>query len=151
MVLCWIALPILALLGIFSVKYRRLAAESLECLFKTATFRRCNSRLDDRIKSQISGHLLKFSPRSAKFFYTNYKIISLILLIIFLWSTYASAAAIYNYIQHGNCNDPDSDDFCILDINKEEEQIVSCENQKPVQQIPDEGFSDLYQPCPCAT
>jgi hypothetical protein len=115
MVLCWIALPVFAILGIFSAKYRKLTAESLECLFKTATFRKCSSGLDDRIKSQITGKLLKFSPHSARFFYKHYKIISLILLVVFVWATYASAVGIYNYAQYGNCNGPDSDAFCILD------------------------------------
>jgi len=58
--LCWIALPIFAVLGIFSAKYRKLTIESLECLFKTATFQKCKSGLDDRIKSQITGKLLKY-------------------------------------------------------------------------------------------
>jgi len=113
--LCWIALPIFAVLGIFSAKYRKLTVESLECLFKTATFQKCKSGLDDRIKSQITGKLLKFSPATAKVFYKHYKIISLILLILFAWSTYASAVGVYNYIEYGNCNGPSSDEFCILD------------------------------------
>lgn len=115
MVLCWIALPVFAVLGIFSAKYRKLASESLECLFKTATFQRCKSGLDDRIKSQITGNLLKFSPASARFFYKHYKLISLVLLVLFIWSAYVSVVGIYNYVQYGNCNGPDSDGFCILD------------------------------------
>lgn len=115
MVLCWIALPIFAILGIFSAKYRKLTVESLECLFKTATFQKCKSGLDDRIKSQITGKLLKFSPASARFFYKHYKIASLILLIVFIWSGWVGGVAIYNYIEYGNCNGPDSDEFCILD------------------------------------
>lgn len=115
MVLCWVALPVFAFLGIFSVKYRRLTKEALECLFKTVTLRKCQSGLDDRIKSQITGKLLKFSPKSARFFYRNYKVISFILVIIFLWSTYVSGVAIYNYVEYGNCNGPDDNGFCILD------------------------------------
>ncbi len=115
MVLCWVALPIFAILGIFSLRFRKLAAESLECLFKTATFRKCSSGMDDRIKSQITGKLLKFSPLSARFFYKYYKIISLILLIVFIWSGYVGGAAIYNYAVYGNCNGPDSDEFCPFD------------------------------------
>ncbi len=115
MVLCLIALPIFAILGIFSVKYRRLVVESLECLFKTVTFQKCKSGLDDRIKSQITGKMLKFSPSAARFFYANYKIISLILLIVFIWSGWVGGVAIYNYVVYGNCNGPDSDKFCILD------------------------------------
>ncbi len=115
MVLCWIALPVFAFLGIFSVKYRQLTKESLECLFRTVTLGKCKSGLDDRIKSQISGKILKFSPRTARFFYRNYKVISFLLLVVFLWSTYAGAMGVYNYAVYGNCNGPDSDGFCILD------------------------------------
>jgi hypothetical protein len=127
MVLCWIALPIFAILGIFSAKYRKLTKESLECLFKTATFRKCSSGLDDRIKSQISGKLLKFSPHSARFFYKHYKTISLILLIVFIWSTYVGAVGIYNYVEYGNCNGPDSDAFCILDPAGTNSATSTCE------------------------
>lgn len=115
MVLCWIALPVFAVLGIFSAKYRKLTKESLECLFKTATFQKCSSGLDDRIKSQITGNLLKFSPRSARFFYKNYKILSLIFVALLLWSAVVSVQGVYNYIEYGNCNGPNDDGFCILD------------------------------------
>lgn len=115
MVLCWVALPVLAILGIFSAKYRKLTRESLECLFKSVTLQRCSSGLDDRIKSRISGMLLKVSPGSARFFYKYYKVVSFILLILFLWSLYVSAVGVYNYVEYGNCNGPDSDGFCILD------------------------------------
>jgi protein-disulfide isomerase len=71
--------------------------------------------LDDRIKSQITGKLLKFSPTTARFFYKHYKIISLILVVVFVWSAYNAGVGIYNYIEYGNCNGPDSDAFCILD------------------------------------
>jgi hypothetical protein len=157
MVLCWLALPVFAVLAIFSAKYRRLTAESLECLFKTATFRKCSSGLDDRIKSQITGKLLKFSPRSAGFFYKNYKIISLIFLVVFIWSTWVSAVAIYNYVEHGNCNGPeDPNGFCIIDSVVGSEQpnvatnvdLVSCEHGEVVDSVALEEAGD-YEPCPC--
>ncbi|MBU0760895.1 MAG: hypothetical protein KJ858_04340 [Nanoarchaeota archaeon] len=147
--LCWIALPVFAFLGIFSVKYRRLTRESLECLFKTATFQKCRSGLDDRIKSKISGNLLRFSPGTARFFYKNYKAISFILLIVFLWSTYASGTAVYNYVKYGNCNGFDEDGFCILDVIDGGDQIVSCENDTHVQEVVSEDSVGLYEPCPC--
>ena len=149
MVLCWVALPVFAVLGIFSVKYRRLAKESLECLFMTATFRKCQSGMDDRIKSQITGRLLKFSPKSARFFYKNYKVISFVILVVFLWSAYASGTAIYNYAVHGNCNGPDSDGFCVLDVDDGEDQLVSCEDENIMENVSEEGFADMYEPCPC--
>ena len=115
MVLCLIALPIFALLSIFSVKYRRLTADALECLLKTATFRKCKSGLDNKIKAGLTGKVLKVSPRVAGFFYRHYKIISWIVLVLFLWSMVVSVIGINNYVRYGNCNGPSSDGFCVFD------------------------------------
>ncbi|MFH1063613.1 MAG: thioredoxin domain-containing protein [Candidatus Woesearchaeota archaeon] len=115
MVLCFIALPVFAILGIFSLKYRKLALESLDCMFRTVTFRKCRSGLDDRIKSRITGKMMKHSPHAAKFIYRNYKLFSWIILLILIWSTYESGIGVYNYVQYGNCNGPESTGFCMLD------------------------------------
>ncbi|NCN99237.1 hypothetical protein COU62_00920 [Candidatus Pacearchaeota archaeon CG10_big_fil_rev_8_21_14_0_10_35_219] len=114
MVLCIIALPVFAILGLFSVKYRQLASESLDCMFRTVTFRRCQLGLDDRIKSDLTGKLMKRSPALARFFYNYYKLISWIVLVLFIWSAYATGVGLYNYYLYGNCNGPDSDGFCLL-------------------------------------
>ncbi len=114
MVLCWIALPVFAFLGLFSLKYRQLTKDSLECLFKTLTLRKCSSGLDDRIKANITGKLMTKSPASAKFFYNNYKLISVIILIVMIVATYFTSVGIYNYVKYGNCNGSDSSEFCII-------------------------------------
>jgi len=106
---------VFAILGIFSIKYRKLTLDALHCLFRTATLRKCESGLDDKIKADFTGRALKLSPKTARFFYKNYKIISWIVLIIFIWSIYISSVGIYNYITYGNCNGEDSNDFCIFD------------------------------------
>ena len=115
MVLCWIALPVFAVLGIFSVRYRKLTLDSLDCMFRTVTLRKCSSGLDDKIRADVTGTFLKFSPRTAKFFYKNYKIISFIIMALFLVSSYFTAVGTYNYVKYGNCNGPESDGFCIFD------------------------------------
>ncbi len=119
MALCLLALPIFAVLSIFSIKYGKLTKDALDCLFRTITFRKCHSGLDDKIKSDISGTLLRFSPKTAKFFYNNYKLFSWLILIIFIWSTYISAIGVYNYTQYGNCNGPEEVGFCVLDPTHE--------------------------------
>ena len=115
MVLCLIALPLFAVLGVFSVRYRKLFLESLDCLCKKATFRPCKSGLDDRIKSKVSGSLLRYSPSLAKVFYKHYNIVALLFTGLLLWSLVVSGIGIYNYSYYGNCNGPDSDGFCMLD------------------------------------
>lgn len=115
MVLCLIALPVFAILGIFSLRYRKLTKDALHCLFRTATLRKCESDLDDRIRSNISGHLLRYSPRTGAFFYKHYRLISFLILALFIWSAYAGGVGIYNYALYGNCNGPQSTGFCPLD------------------------------------
>ncbi|MFH1409595.1 MAG: thioredoxin domain-containing protein [Nanoarchaeota archaeon] len=115
MVLCFIALPIFALLGIFSVRYRRLAADAIDCAFRTLTLRKCRSNLDERIKSAIAGKAMKVSPGLAKFFYHNYVVLSWVLVAIFIWSTIVSGIGVYNYALYGNCNGPADTGFCVFD------------------------------------
>ena len=123
MALCIIALPVFAILGIFSLKYRRLAVESLHCLFRTATFRPCRSGLDERIKSSITGKAMRYSPRTAGFIYKHYKILSLLFLALLLLSTYWTAIGAYNYWKYGNCNGPEDTGFCMFDPTGENSKI----------------------------
>lgn len=119
MVLCLIALPIFAILGIFSVKYRKLAKDSLHCIFHTITLRKCESGLDDRIKSSITGTLLKLSPKLAGFTYRHYQLLTWIMVILFLWSGYQSTISLQNYWLYGNCNGPTEIGFCLLNPTSE--------------------------------
>lgn len=66
MVLCIIGIVLFSILGIFSAKYRELAKESFRCVFKMATFRPCDSTLDQKLKSKITTKLMKASPSLAK-------------------------------------------------------------------------------------
>ena len=144
MVLCLLALPIFAVLAIFSVKYRKLTKDSLECLTKTVTFRKCSSGLDDRIRSDITGTFLKFSPKTARFFYKHYKVISWIILILFLLSTYYSAVGVYNYAKYGNCNGEQSTAFCIINsAEKGSENFIDG----AVRLVKNSYFKLTGQPC----
>lgn len=127
MVLCLIALPVFAVLSIFSIKYKKLTADALECLFKTIQLRKCESGLDDRIKADLTGKVLTLSPRTAHFFYLHYKIISWVIVIIFIWSMFTSVIGIYNYIQYGNCNGPASIEFCIFDPTGQNTGVTDAE------------------------
>ncbi len=135
MVLCLLALPLFAVLGIFSLKYRKLAKDALECVFMTATLRKCKSGLDDRIKAQITGKMLRFSPKSAGFVYRHYKAISWIVLIIFAWSIYEGSIGVYNYYSYGNCNGPVETGFCMLDPTGKNSKTSAADIDKPTEII----------------
>lgn len=115
MVLCWFALPVFAFLGIFSVKYRKLTKEALDCVFHTITFRKCKSGLDDRMKASAAGKALKIHPKLGKFVFKYFTILSILLMVFFAWSTYASVVGFYNFYYYGNCNGPESTGFCVFD------------------------------------
>ncbi len=113
--ICIIALIVFGILGIFSASYRVIAKEAFNCVFKKITFRKCDTGLDTRLKSQIMGKLLKFSPRLGKTVYKYFEVFSWIFLILILVTFFFIGRAGYFYAAYGNCNGPQSDQFCIFD------------------------------------
>jgi len=127
MVVCFIALPVLIILGIFSASYRKLAWEAFECVFRMATFRKCKSNFDQRVKAKIVGKLMKRTPKVAGFVFKRFVILSWIFVVLFILSIAGSAYGLYNYYVYGNCNGPDSSAFCIFDPFQEKvEDHTTC-------------------------
>jgi protein-disulfide isomerase len=106
---------VFGILGIFSAKYRIIAKEAFSCVFKKITFRKCDTGLDTRLKSQITGKFLKFSPRLGRTIYKYFEVFSWIFLILMLVSLFFVGRAVYFYAAYGNCNGPNSNQFCIFD------------------------------------
>lgn len=115
MVICIIALPVLAIMGLFSLKYRILAWEAFHCLFRTVAFKPCNTGLDNRIKSKFTAKLMWW-PAFARFFYRYFAVLSWIFVIITLLSVVGTGYGFYNYLVYGNCNGPDSSAFCVFNV-----------------------------------
>jgi protein-disulfide isomerase len=113
--ICVIALIVFGILGIFSASYRIIAKEAFNCVFKKVTFRKCDTGLDTRLKSQITGRLLKFSPRLGKTVYKYFEVFSWIFLILILVTLFFVGRGIVFYAMYGNCNGPNSNQFCIFD------------------------------------
>ena len=113
MVLCLIALTILAIMGIFSLKYRVLAKEAFRCMFRTVQLKPCDTGLDQRMKIGFTSKLMWW-PSLARVVYKNFEIVSWIFVILMVGSTIATGYGFYNYVQYGNCNGPDSSAFCVF-------------------------------------
>ncbi len=122
--ICLIALIVFGIMGIFSVGYRKLAKEALDCVFRRITFRKCTSNLDERLKSQIVGRLMVKRPKLAEKVYKNFEVISWVFVIIFIMSFAYSAYSVYNLVVHGNCNGPNSSGFCIF--NPQDTSCKEC-------------------------
>lgn len=111
--LCFVALIIFLILGIFSLTHRQLAKEAFDCVFKNITLRPCDTGFDEKIKSQVLGKLINKSPQLAKNINRFWKPLSWILTILFFISLFFSAQAIYNLIKYQTCN-PANPESCIL-------------------------------------
>lgn len=125
MVLCFIALGVFSVLGIFSAKYRAYAKEAFSCVVKKATLRKCDSDLDLRMKSEIVGKLIGVNKSLAGFTNRHFELLSWIFTLLMLISFVYSAYSVYNYVAYGNCNGAESTGFCIFDPGASGEQGFS--------------------------
>lgn len=128
--ICLIALVVFGILGIFSATHRKVALEAFDCVFRKITLRKCRTKLDEKLKSQIVGKTLAKNPKAGKFLFKYFEIISWIFTILMIVSLVYSGYGAYNYIRYGNCNDP-NEQFCIFNslIDKNpliKEQTPSC-------------------------
>jgi hypothetical protein len=115
MVLCFIALPILAILGIFSATHRQLAKEAFRCVFLKLQFKPCETRLDTKLKTAIVSGFLKRNKAIGKFVQKHFTALSIIFVILMLASTYYVIDGGINYYKYGNCAGPGATGFCIFD------------------------------------
>jgi len=124
--ICIIALVVFGILGIFSATHRRIALEALDCVLRRVSFRKCESALDVRLKSAITGKLLTRSPAVAGFIYRHFEWFSWALIMLTIISTYYTAVGGYNYYLYGNCNGPEDTGFCIFDPTGENNKFSTC-------------------------
>ncbi len=113
--ICVIALVVFGFLGVFSAKYRIIAREAFDCVFRRITFRKCTTGLDTRLKAQITGKLMSRHPSFGRALYRNFEVVSWFFTILLLVSLFFSARSVYNFAVYGNCNGPNNDEFCIFD------------------------------------
>lgn len=112
--ICIIALFVFAVLGIFSVRYRQLAKEAFDCVFRRVTLRPCNTGFDQKMKMGIVSRVFKHSQKLSGFVYKRFELLSWFFTLLLFVSLGYSAYGLYNLYAFGNCNGPNSSDFCIF-------------------------------------
>jgi len=146
--ICIIGLIVFGILGIFSLSYRKLAKEALDCVSRKVVFKPCKSNLDERIKSSVTGKLMNKNQFLAKFVFKNFEILSWIFVIITIASLVSVSITGYNYYVYGNCNGEQDDGFCIFDptgAHSKISEIQSCSIIDMETEIGLNGFdSDLF-------
>jgi protein-disulfide isomerase len=129
--ICFIALFVFGILAIFSATYRPIAKEAFDCVFRRITFRKCETGLNTKLKSQITGSFMRISPGFSRFVYRYFEVISWFFTILLIASLVYSAIGMYNYAIYGNCSGPQGG-FCIFDpVGSLEAQQCSAIEAKP--------------------
>lgn len=111
--ICLASLIVFAILGIFSVAYRKLAKEAVDCVLRRLSFRPCESRFDLKVKTQITSSLMKRSERLGGFFWKYFEVFSWIFVILFIASTLYTGRGVYNLIRYKTC-DPAHPQNCFI-------------------------------------
>jgi hypothetical protein len=138
--ICLIALVVFGILGIFSAAYRKVAREAFDCVFRRITLRKCETGLDQRIKSKMTSKLSNI-PRLARFFYRHFEAISWFFTILMIVSLIFSVQSVYNLAVHGTC-DPNSPGECVISYKK-----APCTNENCAQP----GCSCTDSTCTCVS
>jgi len=100
-------------MSIFSAKYRPLAKEGLRCVFRTITFKPCDTGLDDQIKATAVSGAFKVHPALAKFTNKNFTALSWVFVILTFASFILTAQAVWNLATVGTC-DPANPSGCVV-------------------------------------
>ncbi len=127
--ICFVALIVFGIMGVFSAYYRRLAKEAFECVFRTVTLRPCDTGFDKKMKAKITGKLSKKSPKLGRVVYKHFAVFSWIMVVITLVSMVLSAQAVYNIIVYNNCNGPNSNEACVITGQgfNQVEEVKTCD------------------------
>ncbi|MBI4981178.1 thioredoxin domain-containing protein [Candidatus Woesearchaeota archaeon] len=124
--ICFIALILFGIMGIFSATHRKIALDAFDCVFKRITLRKCTTGLDVKLKSDITSKFLEKSPKLGALVYKHFEVISWGFTILMIGSLIWSGVSAYNYYEYGNCNGPSVDDqrgLCIFDPTGENSQV----------------------------
>ncbi|MFA6489271.1 MAG: DsbA family protein [Candidatus Micrarchaeia archaeon] len=110
--LCFVALAVLAVMSVFSAKYRPLAARAFDCVVKKATLRPCDTGLDEEIKAKSLAGIMRVSPKAAEFTARHFEILSFAFTALFFLSIAFTLQGLFNFAIYGNCNGAEGG-FCI--------------------------------------
>ena len=113
--ICFIALFVFSILGIFSASHRKIALKAFDCVFRRMTLRPCQSGLDRQLKTSIVGFVSRKNVSAARVIVKYFEIISWAFTLIMVLSLIFSIRGLYFYAVYGNCNGQNSDEFCVFD------------------------------------
>jgi len=122
---CILGFVVLAVLALFSARYRRLAREALDCVFRRLTLRKCTTGLDQRLKAIVTGRLVASHPGTARFLHRHLEVLAWLFVVLVMGSTVSVGYSFYNFYRYGHCSGPTGTGFCVLDQSGERRRYSS--------------------------
>ncbi len=110
---CIAAFIVFAILGIFSVSYRKLAGKAWYCVIKRITFKPCDINFSEEVKGKILGKLVITRPKLAKFLDKSFDWIAFVFVVLSVWSLLSVMSSGLNLWVYDTCN-PVSAESCSL-------------------------------------
>ncbi len=110
---CIAAFIIFLFLGIFSVRYRKLAKKAWSCVVRKITFRPCEIGFKEDAKNVLIGKLILTKPRLAKFLDRWIELFAAIFVILSIWSLLVVFQSGLNLFVYDTCT-PKNVESCSL-------------------------------------
>jgi hypothetical protein len=110
---CIAAFIVLAIVSIFSARYRKLAGKAWSCTLRRVTFRPCDTSFKEETKNKLLSHVAKRTPRLVKTADVGIEVASFLLVILTIWSLFVALEAGLNLFVWGTC-DPSNASSCSL-------------------------------------
>ncbi len=110
---CIAAFIVFAILAIFSASFRPLAAKAWHCVLRRITLRPCDISFSEEMKGKLVGKLIFTRPRLARFLNRWIDWLSLLFVVLSIWSLLYVANAGLNLWVYDTC-DPRSAESCSL-------------------------------------
>ncbi len=110
---CIAAFIVLAVISIFSARYRKLAVKAWSCTLRRVTLRPCDTSFKEETKNKLLSHVAKKTPRLVKTADVGIEVASFVLVILTIWSILVVLEAGLNLFVWGTCS-PSSASSCSL-------------------------------------
>jgi hypothetical protein len=100
---CIAAFIVLAIISIFSARYRKLAGKAWSCTLRRVTLRPCDTSFKEETKNKLLSHVAKRTPRLVKTADVGIEVASFVLVILTIWSIFVVLEAGLNLFVWGTC------------------------------------------------
>jgi hypothetical protein len=110
---CIAAFIVLAIISIFSARYRKLAAKAWSCTLRRVTLRPCDTSFKEETKNKLLSHVAKRTPKLVKTADVGIEVASFVLVILTIWSVLVVLEAGLNLFVWGTCS-PSNASSCSL-------------------------------------